>query len=87
MVIEDDLEKGKSYSVRELLMFLESNYQRNIHLASSSISDLLNLPSNREFVVTDIRSIFLHNFALNSKTHNIGYNMTNEYRLYYIEPK
>jgi hypothetical protein len=58
--MEEELEIGKSYTVDYLLNFLSQNYRHNVCLASANSVDLISLPRNKEFIVHEIQSDFLH---------------------------
>ena len=61
--MEDELELGKSYTIDSLLNFLSQNYRQNIFLVSTNVVDLTVLPRDKELIVSDIQSIFLHKFT------------------------
>jgi hypothetical protein len=77
----ETLEQGKSYSVEELLGFLSDNNRSNLLLQTMSKIDLLKLPRNENFVVTEIQTVYLHRMSCKNPG---SYLMNNEYKIYRI---
>jgi hypothetical protein len=78
--MEEELEVGKNYTVEFLLDFLSQNYRQNIFLTSANGIDLISLPRDKNFVVNEIQSGFLHK-CINPSTYT-----KNETKIYHIKP-
>lgn len=78
--MNDRLKLGNNYTVEFLLNFLSENYQKNVSIISSNCKDLLSLPRDKEFVVSDFQQVYLHRFSKPST-----YLQNTEAKIYYIE--
>jgi hypothetical protein len=83
--MENELERGKSYTIGVLLEFLSENSRQNTFLASGNNINLLALPRNDKYVVYEISSIFLHRFSVDNPNSYMINN--NNSTLYYIRPE
>lgn len=87
--MDEELEIGKSYTVSELLNFLEENYRKNIFIESKENINLFSIlhKGKNKYTVYKVQSSFLHRFARNQETGHIGYQINTDYKIYFIKPE
>jgi hypothetical protein len=81
--MENGLELDHSYTVDFLLEFLSQNYRQNVFLGSVNEINLLSLPRDKNYIISDIQPIYLHRF---SSTNPNSYILNNDFTLYFLKP-